>query len=133
MLFRKNNDAVSQPEENGPAPETEPAQEIGPAVTVIAPGTLFKGALTGEDTLRIAGTVQGDIDCQQLVWVDQGGCVNGNVTAHDVIIEGEVNGDIKSSKRVEIRSKGRLAGNIIASNITVDQGCFFDGEARIAR
>ncbi len=129
MLFRKNNDAVSHVE------EPEPAQEIDPTVTVtvIAPGTLFKGALTGEDTLRIAGTVQGDIDCQQLVWVDQGGCVNGNVTAHDVIIEGEVNGDIKSSKRVEIRSKGRLAGNIIASNITVDQGCFFDGEARITR
>lgn len=109
------------------------AQEIGPAVTVIAPDTVFKGVITGKDTLRISGTVHGDIDCRRMVWVDRSGNVNGNVTARRVIIEGEVNGDIKTAERVEIRSNGRMVGNIYAANITIDQGCFFDGEARIIR
>jgi cytoskeletal protein CcmA (bactofilin family) len=127
MLFRMSKKVVSQKE------EVELAQEIGPAVTVIAPGTRFKGTITGEDTLRISGSVQGDIDCRRMVWVDRSGCVNGNITARRVIIEGEFNGDIASAERVEIRSNGRMTGNITAANIIVDQGCFFDGEARIIR
>jgi len=127
MLFRKNKNSFSQKK------DIELAQEVGPAVTVIAPGTLFKGEVTGEDTLRICGSVQGDIDCRRMVWVDRGGCVSGHITARRVIIEGEVNGDIHDAERVEIRSNGRMTGNIYAANITVDQGCFFDGEARIIR
>ena len=127
MLFRKVKNAVSQQE------EIELAREIGPAVTVVAPDTLFKGTLTGEDTLRVSGTVQGDIDCRRMVWVDRGGRVNGHITARRVIIEGEVTGDIQSAERVEIRSNGKMTGNIYAANITVDQGCFFDGESRIIR
>lgn len=127
MLFRKNKKTVSQKE------EIEFAREIGPAVTVIAPDTLFKGTVTGEDTLRVSGTVQGDIDCRRMVWVDQSGCVNGQITARRVIIEGQVTGDIQSAERVEIRSNGKMTGNIYAANITIDQGCFFDGEARIIR
>ena len=127
MLFRKSKHTVSQKE------QIELAQEIGPAVTVIAPGTVFRGEVMGEDTLRVSGTVQGNIDCRRMVWVDQGGCINGNVTARRVIIEGEINGDIKTAERVEIRSNGRMVGNIFAANITIDQGCFFDGEARIIR
>jgi cytoskeletal protein CcmA (bactofilin family) len=127
MLFRKTKNAAAQKE------EIELSQEIGPAVTVIAPGTLFTGMITGEDTVRVSGTVQGDVDCRRMVWVDRSGSVNGSVTARRVIIEGEVNGDIKSAERVEIRSNGRMVGNIYAANITIDQGCIFDGEARITR
>lgn len=127
MLFRKRKNVVPRKQ------ETELAREIGPAVTVIAPGTLFKGDITGEDTLRVSGNVQGDIDCRQVVWVERGGRVNGQVAARRVIIEGEVNGDIRNAERVEIRSNGRMTGNIYAANITIDQGCFFDGESRIIR
>ena len=127
MLFRIRKDASSQKE------EIELAEEIGPAVTVIAPGTVINGTVAGEDTLRISGTVHGDIDCRRMVWVDRSGCVNGNVTARRVIIEGELNGDINTAERVEIRSNGKMTGNITAANVTIDQGCFFDGEARIIR
>ena len=127
MLFGKSKTTASRKE------EFELAREIGPAVTVIAPGTLFKGTVSGEDTLHISGTVQGDIDSRRMVWVDRSGCVNGSVTARRVIIEGEINGDIQRAERVEIRSNGRMTGNIYAANITIDPGCFFDGEARAIR
>ena len=127
MLFRKSKNAASRKE------AVELTREIGPAVTVIAPDTLFKGTVSGEDTLRISGTVQGEIDCKRMVWVDQNGCVNGHITARRVIIEGEVNGDVQNAEKVEIRSNGKMTGDIYAANITIDQGCFFDGEARIIR
>ena len=127
MLFRKSKNPASRKE------EIELAEEIGPAVTVIAPDTRFEGTITGEDTLRVCGRVQGDIECRRMVWVDRRGRVNGNITARRVIVEGEVNGDIATAERVEIRSNGRMTGNIHAAKITIGQGCFFDGEARIIR
>lgn len=108
-------------------------EEVGPAVTVIAPDTVFKGNITGQDTLRISGRVVGDIDCKRTVWVDERGCVNGTIVASLVINEGEINGDIQSAEKVEIRSNGRMIGNIHAVKIIVAPGCFFDGEAQIIR
>ena len=127
MLFRKKTNLASRNK------ETELAREIGPAVTVIAPGTVFKGEVTGEDTLRISGSMHGNIDCRQVVWVDPDGYVDGQITARRVIIEGEVNGDIRNAERVEIRSNGKMTGNITAANITIAPGCIFDGESRIIR
>ncbi|MBW1822169.1 MAG: polymer-forming cytoskeletal protein, partial [Deltaproteobacteria bacterium] len=103
------------------------------AVTVIASNTRFTGKIKGEDTLRISGYFKGDIDCKRMVWVDKTGRIEGTVYARRVIIEGEINGNIKSSDHVELRSNGRMIGDINAGKITVAQGCFFDGHARILR
>ena len=107
--------------------------EVGSAVTVIASNTRFTGKIKGEDTLRISGYFKGDIDCKRMVWVDKTGRIEGTVYARRVIIEGEINGNIKSSDHVELRSNGRMIGDINAGKITVAQGCFFDGHARILR
>ena len=107
--------------------------EVGSAVTVIASNTRFTGKIKGEDTLRISGYFKGEIDCKRMVWVDKTGRIEGTVYARRVIIEGEINGNIKSADHVELRSNGRMIGDINAGKITVAQGCFFDGQARILR
>ena len=107
--------------------------EVGSAVTVIALNTRFTGKIKGEDTLRISGYFKGEIDCKRMVWVEKSGRIEGTVNARRVIIEGEINGSIKSAEQVELRSNGRMIGNINAAKITVAQGCFFDGQARILK
>jgi len=108
------------------------ADRIGPAVTVITAGNRFTGVVSGADTVRIAGTLDGDILCERLVWVDGGGEINGSISARQVIVEGKVKGDILAAERVELRSQGAVTGNIRAANISVAHGCRFDGEARIS-
>ena len=107
--------------------------EVGSAVTVIASNTRFTGKIKVEDTLRISGYFEGEIDCKRMVWVDKTGRIEGTVNARRVIIEGEINGKIESANHVELRSNGRMIGDINAGKITVAQGCFFDGHARILR
>ncbi len=107
--------------------------EVGSAVTVIASNTRFTGKIKGEDTLRISGYFKGEIHCRRMVWVDKTGRIEGTVNARRVIIEGEINGCIESADHVELRSNGRMIGDINAGKITVAQGCFFDGQAKILR
>jgi cytoskeletal protein CcmA (bactofilin family) len=113
--------------------EKELEKEVGAAITVIAPDTVFNGTLTGQDTVRIAGRFEGTIDCRRLLWVEPGGRVQGTVVAKRVINEGEIVGDILSAEQVEVRSNGRMVGNIHAVKITVAPGSVFDGEARMLR
>ena len=107
--------------------------EVGSAVTVIASNTRFTGKIKGEDTLRISGYFKGKIACRRMVWVDKTGRIEGTVNARRVIVEGEINGCIESADHVELRSNGRMIGDINAGKITVAQGCFFDGRAKILR
>ncbi len=107
--------------------------EVGSAVTVIASNTRFTGKIKVEDTLRISGYFKGEIRCRRMVWVEKTGRIEGTVNARRVVIEGEINGKIESADHVELRSNGRMIGDINAGKITVAQGCFFDGQARILR
>ena len=127
MLFKKNRSKFIKIDEKALE------DEVGSAVTVIAPDTSFTGKIKGEDTLRILGYFKGEIDCRRMLWVEKTGRIEGTVNARRVIIEGEIRGSIKSAEQVELRSNGRMIGNINAGKITVAQGCLFDGEARILR
>lgn len=127
MFFKKNKGEFVKIDEK------TLENQIGETVTVIAPDTQFKGVIKSQDTLRISGYFKGDIYCKRMVWVDKTGRIEGTVIARRVIIEGEINGNIKSADHVELRSNGRMIGDINAGKITVAQGCFFDGQARILR
>jgi cytoskeletal protein CcmA (bactofilin family) len=107
--------------------------EVGERITAIAPNSFFRGTLTGQDTMRIAGRFEGTIDCKRLLWVESTGRVNGNIVAKRVINEGKIVGDIRSAEQVELRSNGRMIGDIHALNVTVAPGCHFEGEVRIIR
>ena len=106
-------------------------REIGPAVTVIANGSAFKGDLVCKDTIRVSGHFEGDIRTEKMVWIDTGGRIKGDITARRVINEGEIVGDIRLAEQVDVRSNGRMIGNINAAKISVAQGCFFEGQAQI--
>ena len=106
-------------------------EQIGPAVSVIAPGTEINGTVKGQDTLRISGYLKGNINCERMVWLDRSGRVDGDIIADRVINEGEINGNIDATGKVEIRSYGSMIGNISAAKIIIAQGCLFDGNAHI--
>jgi cytoskeletal protein CcmA (bactofilin family) len=127
MIFKKNKNKFIKIDEK------VLEDEVGSAVTVIASDTRFTGKINGEDTLRISGYFKGEIHCLRMVWVEKTGKVEGTVNARRVIIEGEINGHIESADHVDLRSNGRMIGDINAGKITVAQGCFFDGQAKILR
>ncbi len=107
--------------------------QLGSAVTVISQSSRLKGTITGQDQFLILGNIEGDINCEGMVWITKKGKVDGNVKALKVIIEGEVNGNIESAGLVQIKSEGRLIGNIKAAKFRLSPGCFFDGEVKMPR
>ena len=103
-----------------------------PSESVIASNTRFKGNISADDTVRIAGHFEGDIQCEQLVRIDIGGIVVGIINSALVIIEGELNGNIESAKKVEVRSEGRAIGNITTEELAIAEGSYIRGEINMS-
>ena len=105
-------------------------QQMGSDVNVITEGTVLKGNIKAKDSIRISGKLEGDVDCDKMIWVSKSGRVDGMIQAMGAIVEGEINGNIKLVNQLELRSTGRIIGDIISAKIAMAEGCFYEGEMK---
>jgi len=105
-------------------PQRRLEDAVSPRETVIANRTKFHGTIQGQDSVRIAGFFQGDIDIEGLVWIDMPGQIQGTVKGSGMIVEGRMNGDLVASEKIECRASGRVSGNIRCRTLAIAEGCF---------
>ena len=107
--------------------------KVGSTESIIAPGAKFKGIISGHASVRISGHFEGEINSEQLVWVEKEGRIDGTINSPFVIIEGEIKGNIESAEHVEFRTEGRVIGNINTAIITIAEGGFINGKIQMPR
>jgi cytoskeletal protein CcmA (bactofilin family) len=96
----------------------------------IGANSTFKGDIDTKGTLRVDGTVEGNIAADWVVLGDKS-VVKGNVTARGIVVGGRVEGNLKAKEVIEIKSKGQLFGEIFTSKFVVAEGGVFDGRSRM--
>jgi cytoskeletal protein CcmA (bactofilin family) len=99
--------------------------------STIGEHTFFDGTYRSENSIRIRGTAQGEIECTKAVFIDENAKVSAKVTAASITVAGEVNGELVCSGRVEIRPTGRVTGTINAGTLVMQEGAYFDGNLRM--
>jgi cytoskeletal protein CcmA (bactofilin family) len=87
----------------------------------------FHGILSPKGSLRVEGTIEGDITDAVSVEVGSKGRVKGNIVAESLSIAGEVQGDIVASSHVELLASARFNGNIRTPSLKVEEGAAFNG------
>jgi cytoskeletal protein CcmA (bactofilin family) len=105
-----------------------PVSSSGESVTLIGGEAYFHGLLTVKGSLRVEGTVEGDIADATSVDVGKGGKVKGNIAAESLSVAGEVEGDVVASRQVELLASGRITGNIRSPKLRIEDGALFDGQ-----
>ena len=89
--------------------------------TLLGPGTRFSGSMATKGTLKLYGSVEGDIEADWLITAE-GSAVSGSVTAGGIIIGGTVEGNLTARERVEIKHKGSVRGYIRTARLAVEDG-----------
>jgi cytoskeletal protein CcmA (bactofilin family) len=118
-MFRRPND-------------TQPLTDL-PATTdrvtsVIGPGVVWKGQLSGKGGVRIEGALDGDITLKGMLVVGETGRITcEKLRANVVIVAGAVRGDIVAEK-LEIRSTGRVWGDVVTAAFSTEEGAFLRGQ-----
>ncbi len=108
-----------------------PVQGVDRITSVLGPGVIWHGAITGSGGVRIEGAFEGEIALRGLLVVGETGRVTcENVRANAVIVAGAVRGNITTQK-LEIRASGRVWGDVITTAFVTDEGAFLRGQIRM--
>lgn len=99
--------------------------------SVLGPGVIWHGSISGSGGVRIEGAFEGEIALRGLLVVGETGRVTcDNVRANAVIVAGAVRGNITTQK-LEIRASGRVWGDVITTAFVTDDGAFLRGQIRM--
>lgn len=100
--------------------------------TIVGPQSTVLGELRVTGTIRVDGSVEGDIAADWVV-VGEAGKVKGNVRSRGTVIGGRIDGNIDSEEIVEVREKGQVCGEIRTAKLIMAEGALFDGVSCMAR
>lgn len=95
--------------------------------TFLARGFEFKGMLTFEGTVRIDGTVRGEIRSNGIIDLGEHAVVEGDVSAGSITAGGKIIGNVKATERVHLLSTAMLRGDVTAPLVQMDEGVSFHG------
>ena len=101
--------------------------------TYLGKNLKINGNVSGEGSLIILGTFEGEFDLKGQLKVAQGAVIKGNIKATGVSINGNVDGTIVASERILLDTTASIRGRLVTPKISIQDGAVFDGELQMSR
>jgi cytoskeletal protein CcmA (bactofilin family) len=108
------------------------SKETDKLETFLGMNSSFKGELNVRGTLRVDGTVEGQLDADYLI-LSESAEVKGEIRAKKIIIGGKMDGNVRAQELVEIKSKGKVLGDIFTPQLAIIEGAEFDGKVAMKK
>lgn len=126
-MFKRSTPSTTQATTSS-APAVQAVERI---TSVLGPGLIWEGKISGSGGVRIEGTFEGQIGLRGMLVVGESGRVTcENIRAATVIVAGAVKGNITTQK-LEIRATGRVWGDVITTSFVTEDGAFLRGQIRM--
>jgi cytoskeletal protein CcmA (bactofilin family) len=103
-----------------------PSSEIS---TLLGKDAEVKGSIKSQGSMRIDGSVDGELASTKTITIGTSGSVEGNITAENIIISGRVRGSLSARGKIILESTARLEGDITASRLAIAEGASFRGRS----
>jgi cytoskeletal protein CcmA (bactofilin family) len=100
-------------------------------ITIISHGVKVEGKVSSNGSIRLDGTIQGDIDCQGNVTIGESGEVFGKVNGQSISIGGKVEGIINAKEKLMLEAKANLKGDVFTKILVIEAGARFDGKSNM--
>ena len=131
MKWFKPGGAESLAEEGGLMKKTR-VDSSDKSANLVAPDTEVRGDILFSGRLYVSGTVVGKIttaeEASATLFVDEGGSVEGDIRAAQVVVAGRVEGNVFAGERLEITATGRVRGEVSYKQIGVELGGLVNGK-----
>ncbi len=87
----------------------------------------FKGIITYSGTVRIDGSLEGEIHTDGGLLVGPEAVIKAKVTAGTVVCHGTIHGDIQAKDQIVLRAPAVVQGSLIAPVLSMEEGVVFNG------
>jgi cytoskeletal protein CcmA (bactofilin family) len=91
-------------------------------------GTVFKGELKFEETLRIDGKFEGAIRSGKSLIVGESADVDAEIEVEALYVSGCLRGNATVSVRTELSHSARVQADLTTAILVVEEGAIFEGQ-----
>jgi len=99
--------------------------------TVIGKDCVFSGTAEVTGSLRVDGSIKGEIKSKETVVIGSTGVVEGDITAKLAVISGRIVGNVHATEKIELQNKAILQGDLQTKSLVIEEGAVFEGASRM--
>jgi len=93
----------------------------------IGKGVDFKGTIIYNGTVRIDGSLEGEVQTDGILLVGEEVVLKAKVTAGTVVCKGKITGDVTATEKIRLRAPAVLNGGVKAPMLSIEEGVLFNG------
>ena len=90
-------------------------------------GVVLHADIQIEGSLVFHGTLVGNLQVRDSVYVGPKATIEGNVEAREARIEGKIIGDVRAKDRVDLLPGSRLQGDVYTCSLRIEEGAILRG------
>ena len=109
-----------------------PKKDTTADTTYFGKNLQIKGNVSGEGSLIIVGSFEGEFELKGRLQVAQGARIKGDIKATDIYVNGEIDGALTASEKVHLDTTARIKGGIATPRLSVLEGAKFDGKLQMS-
>ncbi len=106
--------------------------KIGGQGNILSQGAKLGGDCTFSGPTSIAATIEGNVICDDLLIIQNGGSITGDITAPVVIVHGVAIGKIYASEGLEASKNSTVSGTVLAPSVEIEQGAKVSADLKIS-
>jgi cytoskeletal protein CcmA (bactofilin family) len=107
---------------------TETFKEVkSNSALIIGEGANINGTIKENNEISIQGTVEGDVECKNLM-VGKSGILKGKIKTDSLSVEGNIEGELSVKGLLKLMSNGTISGKISYGSLQIHEGGKLMGE-----
>lgn len=116
-----------------PLPDLALTSPQAGSASLVAKDAVWEGKLICSGSVRIEGSLRGEIETTGALFVAAEARVDGTVRARTVTLAGEIKGDLHCEERLEILPGGSARGEVDTGALVVHEGAFIESRFQMRR
>lgn len=110
--------------EGGPSAAKEGTEDIS---AFVGKGVDFKGTISYSGTVRIDGSLDGEIRTDGTLLIGEEAVIQAKVSAGIIVCKGKITGDVIAKERVKLRAPAVVNGSVKTPMLSMEDGVLFNG------
>ena len=99
----------------------------------VGKGVVFKGTISYNGTVRIDGSLDGEIHTDGILLVGEEAVITAKVTAGTIVCKGKITGDIMVRDKMKLRAPAIINGGITTPVLSIEEGVLINGTLEMTK
>ena len=104
--------------------ETEGTEDLS---AFVGKGVEFKGTISYSGTVRIDGSLEGEIRTDGTLLIGEDAVIQAKVSAGRIVCKGKITGNVVAKEGVKLRAPSVITGSVKTPMLSMEDGVLFSG------